>query len=192
MDRRHGGEGAFSSRAALLFVVALASFTVILVAAGASRLLPFVSQARSLALLALSPEGRQASNSPVAAPAPAGSSALASAGLAVAPGPMPTPGPPVVCRGDLARTANAEAAGLPQLTGARWKFRTGDFVLSSPALAGGTVYFGSHDAHLYALAAESGDLRWRFLTGAAVFSSPAVVENVVYFGSEDRHLYALR
>jgi len=38
------------------------------------------------------------------------------------------------------------------LTGQRkWSFTTGNWVLSSPAIAGGVVYFGSSDGHLYAL-----------------------------------------
>jgi outer membrane protein assembly factor BamB len=33
----------------------------------------------------------------------------------------------------------------------RWKFVTGDFVESSPAVSGGLVYVGSDDGYLYAL-----------------------------------------
>jgi outer membrane protein assembly factor BamB len=39
-------------------------------------------------------------------------------------------------------------------TGAlRWRFRTGGLVISSPAVGGGTIYVGSTDHRVYALAA---------------------------------------
>ena len=31
----------------------------------------------------------------------------------------------------------------------KWRFETGDRVLSSPTIADGAVYFGSDDGHLY-------------------------------------------
>ncbi|MBS0658606.1 MAG: PQQ-binding-like beta-propeller repeat protein [Verrucomicrobia bacterium] len=97
----------------------------------------------------------------------------------------------------------------------RWKFATGgerrfearglhgqqprtqtyadvfDVFLSSPAVAGGTVYFGSGDTHVYALDAASGRLRWKFKTDDVVHASPAVADGVVYIGSWDSRFYAL-
>jgi len=32
-----------------------------------------------------------------------------------------------------------------------WKYKTGDKVMSSPAVADGKVYIGSHDGYLYSL-----------------------------------------
>lgn len=66
-----------------------------------------------------------------------------------------------------------------------------DVFLSSPAVAEGTVYFGSGDHHVYALDAQTGSLRWRFETGDVVHASPAVAGGVVYIGSWDRNFYAL-
>jgi outer membrane protein assembly factor BamB len=66
-----------------------------------------------------------------------------------------------------------------------------DVFLSSPTIAGGTVYFGSGDQSVYALDASSGALRWSFPTGDVVHASPAVHDGVVYIGSWDRNLYAL-
>ena len=88
-------------------------------------------------------------------------------------------------------------------TGAqRWKFATGgerrfeakglhgwlpasqtffdpfDIFLSSPVVAGGDVYFGSGDGHLYALDAASGELKWKFRTGDVVHASPAYADGV--------------
>ena len=36
-----------------------------------------------------------------------------------------------------------------------WKFQTGDYVNSSPAVAHGNVYFGSFDKNVYAVNAET-------------------------------------
>lgn len=66
-----------------------------------------------------------------------------------------------------------------------------DFYLSSPAVVGGTVYFGSGDGNVYAVDAESGSLRWKYKTGDVVHSSPAVSNGVVYAGSWDTYFYAL-
>jgi outer membrane protein assembly factor BamB len=97
----------------------------------------------------------------------------------------------------------------------RWKFATGgerrfeakgihgwqpasqtfldpfDVFLSSPVVAGGSVYFGSGDGNLYALDAASGELKWKFKTGDVVHSSPAYVDGVLYFGSWDSWFYAV-
>jgi outer membrane protein assembly factor BamB len=66
-----------------------------------------------------------------------------------------------------------------------------DVFLSSPAVAGGVVYVGSGDQHVYALDAATGALKWAFATGDVVHASPAVVDGVVYIGSWDRNVYAI-
>lgn len=66
-----------------------------------------------------------------------------------------------------------------------------DFFLSSPAVAGGAVYFGSGDGHVYALDAGTGALKWKYKTGDVVHSSPAVSGGIVYVGSWDTYFYAL-
>ena len=38
----------------------------------------------------------------------------------------------------------------------KWTFETGEAIVSSPAVAGGTVYVGSSDNFLYAVDVESG------------------------------------
>jgi outer membrane protein assembly factor BamB len=72
-----------------------------------------------------------------------------------------------------------------------WGFESGDLYTSSPAWAGGTVYFGSGDGRVYAVDAASGRTRWRFETGGRVRSSPAVADGRIYVGSADGTLYAL-
>lgn len=66
-----------------------------------------------------------------------------------------------------------------------------DVLMSSPAIAGGVVYFGSGDNHVYALDAATGKPRWTFATGNVVHATPAVYRGTVYIGSWDRYLYAL-
>lgn len=84
-----------------------------------------------------------------------------------------------------------EVINQPDVAPERWQFQTGDWVRSSPAVSGGTVYVGSEDGHLYAIDAAAGGQRWRFETEAGVWSSPAVSEGVVYVGSEDGSVYAV-
>ena len=66
-----------------------------------------------------------------------------------------------------------------------------DFYLSSPAVADGTVYFGSGDGNVYALDAATGSLKWKFQTGNVVHASPAIANHTVYIGSWDTYFYAL-
>jgi outer membrane protein assembly factor BamB len=75
---------------------------------------------------------------------------------------------------------------------ARWTFRTGDWVDSSPALGvDGTIYFGSYDKNVYAVNPD-GTEKWRFATGGRIFSSPAIgADGTVYVGSGDQRLYAI-
>ncbi len=65
-----------------------------------------------------------------------------------------------------------------------------DVFLSSPAVAGGVVYVGSSDGHLYALDSASGALRWKQATGDVVHASPALAAGRVVVGSWDGRLYA--
>ena len=74
----------------------------------------------------------------------------------------------------------------------RWKYETGDYIESSPAIApDGTIYVGSFDNYLYALNPD-GSLKWRYRTDGWVWSSPAVAsDGTIYVGSGDSYLHAL-
>ena len=85
-------------------------------------------------------------------------------------------------------------------TGAlKWKFKTGDVVHASPAIADGMVFIGSWDSYFYALDAATGAQKWKFKTGEdpdmhnqqGIQSSAAVMDGMVFFGCRDAHLYAL-
>jgi len=75
--------------------------------------------------------------------------------------------------------------------GARWTYETGNRVISSPAVADGTVYVGSYDTSVYALNADDGTEQWTYETGDWVDSSPSVTGGTVYVGSRDTSVYAL-
>jgi parallel beta-helix repeat protein len=79
----------------------------------------------------------------------------------------------------------------PLTNNSLWKYQTGDFVDSSPAVVDGVVYIGSGDNNVYALNASTGSKIWSYQTGFFVVSSPAVAAGVVYVGSCDGNFYAL-
>ncbi len=66
-----------------------------------------------------------------------------------------------------------------------------DYVQSSPVAADGTVYAGSFDGKLYALAADTGQVKWTFVTQKKIRGTPAVDQGVVYVGSWDKLMYAV-
>jgi outer membrane protein assembly factor BamB len=65
-----------------------------------------------------------------------------------------------------------------------------DFVYSSPAVVGGTVYVSGYYSNVYALNAATGALVWEYPIGC-MSSSPAVANGVVYLNSLDNNVYAL-
>jgi len=77
---------------------------------------------------------------------------------------------------------------------AKWRFKTGGEIDSSPAIGpDGHVYVGSDNGYIYALDPENGTEMWRFKTGGEVQSSPAVGPlGTIYVGSSDNRLYALK
>jgi outer membrane protein assembly factor BamB len=80
---------------------------------------------------------------------------------------------------------------LSAKTGSKlWSYTTGKLVESSPAVANGVVYFGSHDHKVYALDARTGVKLWSYATGSYVDGSPVVANGVVYVGSADGNAYA--
>jgi len=94
-------------------------------------------------------------------------------------------------RGNPQHTGVYAGPAVPQFTKIRWQFHTNGQVLSSPAVADGTLYVGSSDHFLYALDAATGALRWKFETAGRIASSPAASDGLVYFGSFDSNFYAV-
>jgi outer membrane protein assembly factor BamB len=92
-------------------------------------------------------------------------------------------------RHDPAHTATGQS-GPVNLT-LCWNFTTDGAVVSSPSVANGLVYFGSHDKNVYCLDARTGAFIWNFTTGARIKSSPAIADGRVYIGPDDGNVYCL-
>ncbi|HEY3993014.1 MAG TPA: PQQ-binding-like beta-propeller repeat protein [Ktedonobacteraceae bacterium] len=60
-----------------------------------------------------------------------------------------------------------------------------DLILRPPAVANGTVYFGSQDGSLGALSATTGQPRWITGSNGRVYPTPATADGVVYMGVTD-------
>ena len=95
--------------------------------------------------------------------------------------------------GSLVFGAGPDVFSVDREGSVRWRFRTGLKIFSTPAIdEDGTVYIGSQDDHLYAIAAD-GRMRWRFRAQDDVDGSPAIGDDgTIYFGSDDHRVYALR
>ena len=63
-------------------------------------------------------------------------------------------------------------------------------MLSTPAVAGDTVYIGGEDGYIYALDASSGKVRWRWDTGVPVKGSPIISGNMLFVCDYDGNLWA--
>ncbi|MFP4381259.1 MAG: PQQ-binding-like beta-propeller repeat protein [Candidatus Sumerlaeia bacterium] len=95
-------------------------------------------------------------------------------------------------RGNTSRSGFFDTTGLPQMSGEKWKFKTGGPVLSSPVVVDGIVYIGSNDGNFYALDAETGHEKWRLETGRPIEGSATVDrDGKVYIGGQNGWLYAL-
>jgi outer membrane protein assembly factor BamB len=96
-----------------------------------------------------------------------------------------------IFRGDAQHSGVYTTKAVHNFKEVKWAFKTDGAVRSTPAVAGGAVYFGSGDGYLYAVDLQSGQEKWRFKTEGAVHSSPAIFNGVVYFTSRDGGLYAV-
>ncbi|NOY80807.1 MAG: PQQ-binding-like beta-propeller repeat protein [Kiritimatiellaeota bacterium] len=94
-------------------------------------------------------------------------------------------------RHDAARSGSASAEIEPAVAPG-WRTELGGR-LTSPVVAGGTVFVAAVDAHtLYALNQDDGSMRWRFTVNGRIDSPPTVVGGRVIFGSADGRVTALR
>jgi outer membrane protein assembly factor BamB len=93
--------------------------------------------------------------------------------------------------GNVARTGVYAAPGPKRLGGVKWTFKAGGPIVTSPAIAGGVVYIGALDGHLYAIDQDTGKERWNFKSHMPIASSPAVEGDALYFVSSAGSLVAL-
>ena len=102
------------------------------------------------------------------------------------------PGSPWAMRGRCPSHIGRALVSGPGSPDVRWTFETEGPVSGSPVVAAdGTVYIGSDDHHLYAIAPD-GTERWRFETEGKVNGTPAIgVDGTVYFGNDASRLQAV-
>jgi hypothetical protein len=81
--------------------------------------------------------------------------------------------------------------GPRQFHRVKWKFPTGDRIVSSPVYKDGVIYFGSDDGSVYAVGATDGRQLWKRRTGGPVASTPAIAGDILYVVSYDGKLHAL-
>ena len=73
----------------------------------------------------------------------------------------------------------------------KWRYLTGGWVFTTPAIGADEIYFGSDDYYLYSLT-KDGVLKWRYGTSDSVNGSPVLdADGVIYFSSWDGALYAV-
>lgn len=94
-------------------------------------------------------------------------------------------------RGDPAHTGVYTGKAPRQFHRIKWKFPTGDRIVSSPVWQNNVLYFGSDDGNVYAVDAINGRQIWKRTTGGPVPSTPAVAGGIVYIASYDGKFYAL-
>jgi outer membrane protein assembly factor BamB len=94
-------------------------------------------------------------------------------------------------RGDPAHSGVYSGPGPRQFHRMKWRFPTGDRIVSSPVFANKAIYFGGDDGNIYAVNAETGIQLWKYSTGGPVPATPAVVDGTLYVGSYDGKFYAL-
>ncbi len=94
-------------------------------------------------------------------------------------------------RGDPAHSGTSKETAPRQFHRVKWKFPTGDRILSSPVGAEKIIYFGGDDGNIYAVDSETGRQIWKRETGGPAPCTPAVANGIVYAGSYDGKFYAL-
>ncbi len=94
-------------------------------------------------------------------------------------------------RGNVDHPGVAVGQSAPSQLKVKWATSTNGPVTSSPAVADGKVYVGSHDQNLYAFDAENGNRLWNFTINSKFLSSPAVANGKVYIGPDDGNIYCL-
>lgn len=89
------------------------------------------------------------------------------------------------------RTGVYDSPGPKQFTGMKWTFKAAGPIVTSPAIAEGTVYIASMSGHMYAIDQETGKEKWNFKSRMPIASSPAIGAGALYFVSSAGSLASL-
>ena len=94
-------------------------------------------------------------------------------------------------RGDAVHSGTYATKAPREFHRLKWKFPTGNRIVSSPVIHEKTLFVGGDDGNVYAVEAETGRQIWKRTTGGPVSATPAVANGIVYVGSYDGKFYAL-
>jgi len=72
-----------------------------------------------------------------------------------------------------------------------WTFQTDGSIHSSPVAIDGTLYIGSGDWNLYAIAQSTGKKIWSYESDGAIYSDVGYQDDAVFFGNDKGNLYSL-
>jgi len=72
-----------------------------------------------------------------------------------------------------------------------WQFKAGDFIYSTAAYSGETLYFGSGDSKIYSLDMKTGKPFWSYKTEGSIYASPCITDKALFLGSADGFFYAI-
>ncbi|MBI4200784.1 MAG: PQQ-binding-like beta-propeller repeat protein [Chloroflexi bacterium] len=73
----------------------------------------------------------------------------------------------------------------------KWRFKSEESLLSSPAVARGRVYVTTGDRRVVALDKDTGEPLWTYAVTGPINATPVVADDLVYVGLRDRRLLAL-
>src|SRR6478752_4085221 len=93
-------------------------------------------------------------------------------------------------RGDAMHSGTYSGPAPRQFHRVKWKFPTGDRVISSPVFKDNVIYFGGDDGNVYAVDAATGRQIWKRATNGPAPATPAIDGGTVYVGSYDGKFYA--
>src|SRR6266478_1607980 len=94
-------------------------------------------------------------------------------------------------RGDPGHSGKSSSQAPRQFHHVKWKFPTGDRIISSPIFKDNVIYFGGDDGNVYAVDAATGRQIWKRATNGPVPATPAITDGMLYVGSYDGKFYAL-
>jgi outer membrane protein assembly factor BamB len=104
--------------------------------------------------------------------------ASAALGLFFAATPVTSGTPPALTHGgNPAHTGVYETRPLTELSGVKWRYKTGGAICGAPAI---------HDG-----VAGTGRIMWDIKSEGTVYSYPSIAGSVLYWGSGDHHVYAI-
>ena len=94
-------------------------------------------------------------------------------------------------RGGPTHSGTSSETALAHFGGVAWRAQTGGVVRASPSVRDGSVYIGSADGVVYALALRDGTVHWRAALGSPVSATVAVTSALAIVQGDDGTVRAL-